>query len=77
METNLTSEMERVLEIAIGEGFVCAGAYYTNRGSRERDIAASTLRALASRGLLAVGLSPDGGMCGRPTNAARALAERE
>ncbi len=63
---NLTQKMEFALNEAKASGAVFAGHSVDRRGRRIQH-AASTLGALARRGLLALSIGPDGGMMGRLT----------
>jgi hypothetical protein len=62
----ITANMEQALMEARASGVVHAGKSVDWRGRTSRH-AASTLRALAQRGLLSLAISPDGGMMGRLT----------
>lgn len=69
----LTDGMLNALRYCVedGNGFVPAGRTATRKGS-VRVFAASTLRALAARGLVTLDLTPDGGMGATITDAGRA-----
>jgi hypothetical protein len=62
----LTLKMQQALLEAKASGSVFAGNNVDRRGRMMRH-AASTLRALASRGLLTLNIGPDGGTMGRLT----------
>jgi hypothetical protein len=62
--SGLTAEMCRILDILDLEGAAIAGTRIEG-GCRKRDISAATLRALAARRLVTLGLSPDGGLMAR------------
>lgn len=66
----LTLSMVYALRNAKADGSVVAGASCDRRGRLTRT-AASTLRALAARGLVALSLSSDGGMAARLTDEGR------
>ena len=60
MEMKLTAAMQSAMEWIDRDGFVYAGTN-VHKG-RQYNIAASTLRGLERRGLVALQVSPDGGM---------------
>jgi hypothetical protein len=68
----LTPKMERALHFAIDNGAVFPG-YNERKGSRYT-VAFQTIKALESRGLIVMSISPDGGSMGRPTAEGRTVA---
>lgn len=67
----MTNAQIVALQAASESGAVCAG-YNTRRNGSRFYVAYPTLRALHRRGLLALVISPDGGVMGRITDAGRA-----
>ncbi len=73
-QKSLTYSAEKVLAIAARDGAVIAGKS-EHRGAVER-VSASTIQSLAADGLVTLGLSPDGGVMGRLTEAGIELAKK-
>lgn len=61
----MTTAMQKAINMAKAQGgYIIAGHSVSAKGSTVR-VSASTLRALAKRGVMTLHIGPDGGMMGR------------
>lgn len=72
---NMTQPMELALKLAARNGAVFAGKGNEVARGSATSVEATTIRALALRGLLDTSIGPDGGMMGRLTEAGAAEAQ--